>query len=853
MSYPNQHGSERPRPGADVPRADRRGVPARNREYGPADRAGANVNEDFWGPSEGSKNRGRGSRSRDVGRGPGHSGGPGGPGGPSGPGGSGPGGPGGSGGPGRGRGKQPEKTGWRRYVPNWKIVVGLFILAIGGVGTLIGVAYAQTPIPSGVQSAAEKQQSTIYYSDGKTLIATVGTPRVPVKLSQISPNMQNAVIALEDHNFKSEPGVSPTGTVRALVSTVFGGQTQGGSTITQQMARNYYGGLSQQRSITRKFKEIFISIRLGNEKSKDYILGTYLNTVNMGRDAYGVQAAARAFFRTDASKLTVSQSAMLAAMIQQPSYFHTTGNDAAAQALRARWNTCLDDMVKYGFLSASERAQQTFPKVATNWEEVSDADQSGQNGYLRQRILNELQTKWGLTSDDLAKGGYKIITTYRAPLQKYSADLINDVKKKNHMDSSVQFGIAAVEPGTGEVWAAYGGPGYLKRQFDNSYGGNGIQVGSSFKPYVLATALSEGYSLKTRVDGHYKQTIAGASIHNDSKSENGIYDFVGMTAQSINTAYVQLGQKVGLDKVIKTAHAAGLPNSTGMETNVVSLPLGPNLLHPIDQATGYATFANGGVHVETHQILNVWEPQDGQPAKVKRHVPQWKHTTAFSQDVAADATFAMEQVVKTGTGTAAALADGREVAGKTGTTSGNVSAWFVGYTPQLSTAVAMWKQSKTGGNAPLQNIGGHAQIYGGTFSAPIFAKFMDKALDGKPKVPLPARANIGDVPDWSVSTAPSPTQSTTPPSTSTTPSTSNQPNRGNLPACTPFNNQPGVTCDQTKVPKKAFLTWWCTNYGQAQNSPACTTASPTITPTSGGGGGGKGNGTGQSNRYAKLE
>ncbi len=721
----------------------------------------------------------------------------------------------------------------------------MFLLGFAGMVTLIGVAYAQTPVPKDVQTSAEKQQTSIYYSDGKTLIGTIGTPRVPVEYNQISPNMINAVVSIEDHDFWHESGVSPTGTARAVVSTLFGGQTQGGSTITQQLARNYYGGLSQQRSITRKFKEILISIRVGNEVDKKTIIQRYLNTIYLGRNAFGVQAASRAYFRTNSNQLTVAQAAMLAAMIQRPAYFKTQGNDQAAQDLKARWNTVLDDMVKYKFLSPEDRAKQVFPKTQTNWEEVSDTDQGGQNGYLKQRIENELNSKWGLSPQQVAQGGYKIITTYRAPLEKYTAQLVNDTKKKQHFDKSIQFGIAAVEPTTGEVWAAYGGPGYNTQQFDNSYQGE-VQPGSSFKPYVLATALKQGYSLKTRVNGKYKQIINGTSFHNDSRSENGVFDLTTMTAKSINTAYVWLGQKVGLQNVVSTAEGAGIPSSAPeLDATHTSLPLGTMLLKPIEQASGYTTFANGGLHIESHQIKQVLEPENGKPAVKAHPIPQWKRTQVVSSAQADDATYAMEQVVKHGTGTRAALPDGRDVAGKTGTTSEFKSAWFVGYTPQLSTAVALWKNKKGGGLDSLQSAG--SQTYGGQIPADVFSEFMSHALDGTPKKTFNAPNFGGNVPDWSVS-SPTPTTSTSP-TTSSSPTTSTSTST-NRQACTPFNDP---NCDPSKVPSKVWLNWWCSKYGNAQNSSACQTTSPTpsssATKTHNPGG----NGTGQSNRYAKLD
>ncbi|MGI8333361.1 transglycosylase domain-containing protein [Actinomadura scrupuli] len=736
-------------------------------------------------------------------------------------------------------------------MPNWKIVLGVFVLGFASIGVMIGVAYANTPVPTDAQTEATKQQSSIYYADGKTPIARIGTPRVNVEYDAVPAHVRNAVLAIEDHNFEHEAGISPTGLARALWSTASGAQTQGGSTITQQMARNYYSGLSQERSINRKMKEILISVRLGNDKDKKYILKTYLNTVYLGRQAYGIEAASQAYFRKHVGQLSVSEGAMLAAMIQRPNYFHTTGNDQNFQDLKTRWTITLDNMVKYGWLSEADRAKiTTFPKTAKEWSDVSDNDQSGQNGYLKQRVLKEL-TKLGIRDEELGTGGYKIVTTFKAPLQKYSADLVKQIKKERHLGKDIHFGLAAVDPATGEVWAAYGGPGYEHQQFDDSYQAQ-IQPGSSFKPYVLATALEQGYGLKSLVNGNSPQTIQGVKFTNDSNGEQGVFDFVKMTAQSINTAYVWLGTKVGLDNVIKTAVASGIPKeSVGMNTTVLSLPLGPNLVRPIDQAAGYATFANDGTHIETHVVKSILGPDNGKPFVKAVKIRKWKKTVAFSPDVARDATYAMRAVVTSGTGKRAALPSGRPVAGKTGTTSFNKSAWFSGYAPQLSTSVAMWRQTKKGLGS-LQGVGGYSQIYGGTIPAETFSRFMTKALEGKEIKQFEPPAYGGTTQKWATPKAtPTPTLTPTPNNTPTCnpgqggfggfgqngrPCASNSPSvPANGQPCNRFNLPVG--CDPNKPPSTPPPNWWCDDYKNSHGGqvyPGCPTGGPGSGPGSNG-------------------
>ncbi|WP_433330923.1 transglycosylase domain-containing protein [Spirillospora sp. CA-294931] len=726
---------------------------------------------------------------------PGGPGGPGGrPGGPGGrPGGRGPGGPGGPGdGPGGRRGKRdgkPKKEGWRRFVPSWKMTALIVAVMMLAFATLVGVAYAMTPMPSETQAHATKEESVISFRNGEAL-ARFGVHRESIAYKDIPEVARNAVLAAEDRNFWTEPGISPTGVARAVFNAGTGGEVTGASTITQQLARNYFKGLSQERTISRKFKEIFISIRVGNEMKKEEVLNLYLNTVAFGRGAYGIQAASRAYFHKPVKQLKVNEAAMLAALIQRPEYFHTLGDDNQPEkkALINRWNYVLDGMVEKKWLSPEERAKQVFPKTQKEW---SDVDEDGQTGYLKQRVLNELKTL-GITQAQLDLGGLRIKTTFDKKLQDYTASVIQQMRKEKNLNKEIRFGLSTVDPKTGGVVAAYGGPSFAKQQFDDSFQGK-IQPGSSFKPIVLATALSQGVSLKTTMDGSYKRTIAGGTFTNDARSENGVYNLTQMTAMSINTAYVELGQKVGLDKVAEMAKKMGIPKNTpSLNDGVTSLPLGVIDVTPVTMASVYSTFANEGKHTPVHVISEITD-KDGKPVtnsagKVIKKNP-YKAEEVFSKDVAADATHAMQAVVRSGTGKLASLGT-RPVAGKTGTTDANKAAWFVGYTPQLSTSVAMWRQGADNSLKSLQGIGGYNQIYGGTVPAEIFKRFMTKALDGREIEQFPPPANGGTVAPWAAA-KPSPS-----PSTSASPSTPTtcEPTQ---PGQAPPTPRPGEPCPET--------------------------------------------------------
>jgi membrane peptidoglycan carboxypeptidase len=701
-----------------------------------------------------------------------------------------------------------------------------------GAATLIGVAYANTPIPSEAQAEAVAQESVIYYRDGKTPIARIGMHRESVPISRIPPIVRHAVLAAEDRNFEHEHGVSPTGVARALYKTATGGDVQGGSTITQQLARNYYQGLSQKRTVSRKLKEILISIRLDGERGKDEILGLYLNTVSFGRQAYGIQAAARAYFHKDVRKLTVSEAAMLAALIQRPGFFVTTGPDTqpAKRALIERWKYVLDGMVEEGWLSKAERDRQTFPTTKRTW---SDVPATSQAGYLRERVLNELK-RLGVTEEMLETGGLRITTTFDKELQDQTAALVKQVREEKDLEDDVHFGLAAVDPETGGVVAAYGGPSYTRQQFDNSFGGK-IQPGSSFKPIVLATALDQGISLRTTMDGSYERTINGDTFTNDARSENGVYTLAQMTEMSINTAYVELGQKVGLENVAQMAKKMGVPADTeDLDKGYTSLPLGTVSVSPVTMASVYSTFAAEGKHIAPHVISRITDRHGG-PVRTERgrtlkKVP-YKAEEVFSPAVARDATAAMQAVVRSGTGTGASLG-ARPVAGKTGTTDENKSAWFVGYTPQLATSVAMWRQGEDGALKSLQGIGGYDQIYGGTVPADLFKRFMNRALEDEEIEQFGPPGNVGSVAPWAVpepepTPPPSPSPSPGPTCTPGIPEIPGEPGpTPGLPTAPPGGGVPcdrfglPVGCDPTVPPSDPPPVWWCDrNPGHPQCSP----------------------------------
>jgi membrane peptidoglycan carboxypeptidase len=608
-------------------------------------------------------------------------------------------------------------------------------IAVAG-GSLFGlllvamvVGYLLTSVPSPNKIATD-QATQITYLSG-TPIGSLGKNRVIVPLSQVSKDAQHAVLAAEDREFYSEPGISIKGIGRALFANVqAGGVQQGGSTITQQYAKNAF--LTQDRTFSRKIKEVFIAVKMSQTVSKDQILEDYLNTIYFGRGAYGIEAAAQTYFHTPAANLTAAQGAVLASSIRSPA-----GYDPAHHLDRAkqRWAFVVKGMKDKGWLTAADAAALQYPTVAPVKQ---DASFPGTLDYVRQQVIAELG-KHGFTESQLQSGGLMVKTT----IDKSAEDAAVAAEKalvEAHATGSnpAVSALVSIEPRTGRVVAYYGGKG---GGFDYASDGR-VQPGSSMKPYVLATALTEGKSLSTRYDGSSPQTVCGQLAHNDAGDPPfGSIDLATGLQYSVNTVYLHLACDVGPNKIRDLAHTAGLGpdplDGQGTTSAQIALGSGGYEVRPIDQADGYATFAGQGVQADPYFVEAVYRVHNGKPDKTPIYSHKQQRQTAFSTDVAADATSAMVKVVQGGTGKNAQLS-GRPTAGKTGTTSKNTNAWFCGFTPQLATAV--WIGNVHGGTVTL---GGRTGIYGGTVPAQIFKQYMDAALQGKPVVPFPPKVGVG--------------------------------------------------------------------------------------------------------------
>ncbi|WP_051943626.1 transglycosylase domain-containing protein [Streptacidiphilus rugosus] len=714
---------------------------------------------------------------------------------------------------------------YRRIIPTWRMTVGTLLTVVAlGMTAFVGI-YLNVEPPN-ANAAAIAQANIYYYDDGKTVIGQTGTMnRTIVPISQISLDMQHAAVSAEDRTFYSNQGISLTGMVRAGWDTLNGNGVQGGSTITQQYVKNYY--LNQNQTVTRKAKEFFIALKVDRTESKPDILAGYLNTSYFGRNAYGVQAAAQAYFGINAAQLNAEQSAYLAALLQAPSaYDVATATAAGKQAATDRWNYVLDGMAKLGYLTPEQRAAAKFPTVKPK-AHVKGLD--GQAGYMIDIAVNYLVSNHVVTRDELAQGGWKIVTTFSRTDQNALADSVktqlHDQLPNTAAAKQIRAAAASVDPKTGKVVAAYGGPDYATQEYNDALRRD-IQIGSTFKAIDLAAALQNGSTTQdgtpitpnTLYDGTSRRQVVGlpsnVSSYNPPNEDDMNYGSISVTramAKSVNSVFAQMAADVGLDKVRQAALAAGLPADTpDLSASNPALALGIATPNAIQLAGAYATFANHGMQITPWSVQSV--THDGE----SRTLPKHDAVKAFDRAVADTVTEVLQGVIQNGTGyNAQAL--GRDAAGKTGTTDSNKSAWFAGYTPQLSTAVGLFAQDAKNNRVSLGTAAGLTRINGGAFPTQIWTDYMTQALANQPDASFDLQTG-----DWTTAAPATPTP---------TPSTSNSPTTTpTAPVPTPSTQtQPTPTYTPPVVPTPT-PTQTTTNPTPTQTTPTRPTPTRQITP-----------------------
>ncbi|MBF6052767.1 penicillin-binding protein [Streptomyces eurocidicus] len=613
------------------------------------------------------------------------------------------------------------RRGVRRWLPSWRQLLGVLTVCVGALTGLFAWVYASVDIPD-ENAAAVQQANTYYWSDGTQMVSLGQVNRNIVHLSEVPESTRDAVIAAENESFYSDRGVSFKGILRAFASTAQGGETQGGSTITQQYVKNTY--LSQEQTVTRKVKEFVISLKVDRTKGKDEILQGYLNTSWFGRGAYGIEAAAQAYYGIPAKKLNPSQSAMLASLLKGAELYDPSTSAANHERAVDRWKWILDRQVRAGLLGEEERDRyRTFPEPVKRSMSTS---LGGQTGYLVDVANKYLKQRAMLTDQDLAHGGYKIHTTFdknrvRQLSKAVETTLSRDVDpKKRPADEGVQIGAASVRPSDGAVLALYGGPDATKH-FASNADTSGVPAGSVFKPFVLAAALKRGDD----PDGYYGKDGTLLSPSADGPGPDEAHPTLRQALMTGgNATYTQLGRDVGLERVRDTAVGAGLLKSSMAELER-TFPLGTSTPSAIRMAGAYGTFANRGMQNDPYSVTKLLK--DG--VSVGGFEERAKARRAMDKGVADGVTDVLREAGAKGVDAEGVDAEavkglGPFAAARTGDQDRLRSAWFVGYTKELSTAVTLFR-TKPGEPQllPVSETGGEEARRGNALPARVWADY----------------------------------------------------------------------------------------------------------------------------------
>jgi penicillin-binding protein 1A len=566
-------------------------------------------------------------------------------------------------------------------------------------------------------------RSTIVASDGSVLARLYRQNRSLARYRAIPEVLIEAVLAAEDARFFEHPGYDLKAIARAALANLREGEVvQGGSTITQQYVKNVYFR-DPPKTLRRKARELRIAIEIEKLYSKKEILERYLNTVYFGDGAYGIVAASETFFDRRLKSLNLPQSALLAAMIKSPSFYNPRSHPRHA---RVRRNYILDRMVELGRISPRRgaRAKRAPLGVISKPPQITTREP-----YFVEAVKREVleQRPLGSSVDDreraLYKGGLEVETTLEPRLQRYAQQAIARILNQ---PGDPQAALVAIRPKTGAIVAMVGGRDWGTSQVNLALGteggGSGRQPGSAFKPIALASALETGIPLDATYQsspGTFTLTTGEQwSVGNAEGGNHGLMTLEDALVHSVNGVYARLALQIGGGQIATQAHLMGIESRLSGHPSIV---LGTEEVSVLDMAAAYATLANSGTSIQPTTIKQITLPT-GETVLPQQRVVE----TAVSPGSAWLITRTLQEVVRSGTGTAAAI--GRPVAGKTGTTNDYADAWFVGYTPQLVTAVWVGYPQ---GRVPMTSVHG-IRVYGGTFPARIWQAFMARAHVGVP-------------------------------------------------------------------------------------------------------------------------
>jgi membrane peptidoglycan carboxypeptidase len=643
------------------------------------------------------------------------------------------------------------------------VLAGIALPAVGALGlSAKGTAAGFDDLPGELKTPPLSQASKILDARGGLIATVYSRDRTVVPITAMSPNILSAIVAIEDSRYYKHGALDPKGILRALSNNASEGGTQGASTLTQQYVKNVFVeeagddpnkvALATQQTIGRKIKEMKYAIQVEKELGKKKILENYLNITFFGEQAYGIEAASERYFSKHAKNLSLTEAALLAGLVQSPSRYDPINDQQ--EALKRR-NTVLARMAQLKDITPAQSAAAQKAPLGLKVSAPKNGCITAVNGagffcdYVRNTFLTN--ASFGKTKEERAKtwdtGGLTIRTTLDPKAQ---AGVLDGISKHVYKSDAIAAAVTLVEPGTGKIVAMgqskpYGfGKNETQINFSvnaNMGGGQGFQNGSTFKPITAAAALEAGYKPDQSEPSPNKMTYPdvttcdNSTIHgtdetgNEDPSEVGPYQMPEALKKSINTYFLQLEGQVGLCPIVNMATKLGLTRADGKPLNqIASLTLGTNEVSPLNVAAAYAAFANRGTYCTPIAIQSVTAA-----GGKKLTVPKSLCSQAMSQNTADTINTMLKGVVDDGTGEAANLDDGRDTAGKTGTTDDRWAAWFAGYTPNMAAAVWMGdpKHSK---QMKRVTIGGkyYPLVYGADGPAPIWKDAVSASLKGKP-------------------------------------------------------------------------------------------------------------------------
>ena len=590
--------------------------------------------------------------------------------------------------------------------------------------------YVTTDIPQ-PDKIAMADKTKVYYADGKTEIGSFAEQnREIINCSVLKPYVGNAIIASENRSFYKDGGIDLKGIGRAIIHNVTSKGRWGGSTITQQYAERYY--LGETKTYLGKLHEAILALKIAQTQDKNTVLCNYMNTIYLGRGAYGIQAAAKAYFGVEAKDLTLSQAAMLAGIIPAPSSW-----DPAIMPKEAnmRFKRVLRIMLKDKYITSEEYKNAKMPQTINQTKQNMYA---GPQGYLLQMVRSELTSGGAFTKEDLDTGGYRIITT----IDKAKQDLMFNVASptagaRGITPQGVQTGAMSVNPKDGSIISVYAGDDYLSKPLNNATQAL-YEPGSTMKPFALIGAIQAGTNLNTLFNGNTGLKFKGIEkpVNNFANTNWGMINLYKATANSVNTPFMALQEKLGQKGVANTAVMAGL-NAQRVNGKNPFTVLGNDPVHISEIARAYSTIANQGRRPDLHIVSSVKNP-DG---KEFYRAPTVGKQVFAAADMAL-AIKAMQGVVQYGT-SPEVRGVGKPIAGKSGTANDASACSFVGFTPSVLTVFAIWHPDAQGNPLPVPTFRGYPGGIG--YSAHLFTRYMRAALAGTAAEKFPEAKDNGKI------------------------------------------------------------------------------------------------------------